>query len=508
MTTTDKDNSTTSHVHAPGHGQHLPAVARHIEAGSSPRALSVPSQGASSLDPPASGVLPGNKPQPLAQVYSAYTPPRPSGVMDKPRPPVVVGTRKPFGSPSNPLSTQGTGTQGKTRDLEPGPVFSTDSLPQEKGRNAARFSVSPVDDSLVQQTQESSGSDGSPLIIEAKTLAIRRATRRARRLRTSALRFTGGQRRQMGVQARAPTSDTSTQTIISRPQRVDIVWQSHVFGPSAHVDSRPSAEQSDVESEDFDDNFESALDPRRSTNIQGPRISEIDSLEVHSDDSFFNFDELDRVEVQEETTENIAEIDSDSDIMPEADFSSTDDETSTNARIRRNSEKRRICRRVRVQRAIHRIEEIEQPRSVIHPFRSDADCCPSLMMPGEDEELQQHASKGTLKAKPSELDAPDATKEEKAKCFRLRVEHMRASTAKESGVAGLATGIDIRATMWSGWRRLLTDHMSIVWMRSMQRIGHSVAAVFLREKAAGLCTGDDPVPACSDEYIYVEIEHC
>ncbi len=29
----------------------------------------------------------------------------------------------------------------------------------------------------------------------------------------------------------------------------------------------------------------------------------------------------------------------------------------------------------------------------------------------------------------------------------------------------------------------------------MQRIGHSVAAVFEREKTAGLCTGDDPVPA-------------
>ena len=53
--------------------------------------------------------------------------------------------------------------------------------------------------------------------------------------------------------------------------------------------------------------------------------------------------------------------------------------------------------------------------------------------------------------------------------------------------------------MWSGWRRLMTDHMSVVWMRSMQRIGHSVAAVFEREKTVGLCTGDDPVPTCSDD---------
>ena len=87
------------------------------------------------------------------------------------------------------------------------------------------------------------------------------------------------------------------------------------------------------------------------------------------------------------------DIDSDGDIILEADFSSTD-ETSTNARVRRHSEKRRICRRVRVRRAIDRIEEIEQPRAVIHPFGSDADCCPSLMMPGEDEELTQHAKKG------------------------------------------------------------------------------------------------------------------
>ena len=118
------------------------------------------------------------------------------------------------------------------------------------------------------------------------------------------------------------------------------------------------------------------------------------------------------------------------------------------------------------------------------------------MMPGEDEELTQHANQGTLKAKPSEFDAPDSTKEEKAKCLRLGAEHMRASTAKERGVAGLATGIDV-----SGWRRLMTDHVSVVWMRSMQRIGHSVAAVFEREKTAGLCTGDDPVPACSDDDI-------
>ena len=71
------------------------------------------------------------------------------------------------------------------------------------------------------------------------------------------------------------------------------------------------------------------------------------------------------------------------------------------------------------------------------------------MMPGEDEELIQHANKGTLKAKPSDFDAPDATKEEKARCLRLGVEQMRAANAKDCGVAGLAAGIDAHATMWS-----------------------------------------------------------
>jgi hypothetical protein len=68
------------------------------------------------------------------------------------------------------------------------------------------------------------------------------------------------------------------------------------------------------------------------------------------------------------------------------------------------------------------------------------------MMPGEDEELTQHGNQGTLKAKPSEFDAPDTSKEE-GKMPWLGVEHMRASTAKERGVAGLATGINIHATM-------------------------------------------------------------
>ena len=47
----------------------------------------------------------------------------------------------------------------------------------------------------------------------------------------------------------------------------------------------------------------------------------------------------------------------------------------------------------------------------------------------------------------------------------------------------------------------MTDHMSVSWMRSMQRISESVAAVFETEKTAGLSMGDVPVLACSDEDI-------
>ena len=68
------------------------------------------------------------------------------------------------------------------------------------------------------------------------------------------------------------------------------------------------SEERDCKSEDRDDDtFDSANDPRRSTNIQGPEIAGIDSLEIHSDGSFFDFEELDRAEVYEEMIGNITE---------------------------------------------------------------------------------------------------------------------------------------------------------------------------------------------------------
>jgi hypothetical protein len=121
----------------------------------------------------------------------------------------------------------------------------------------------------------------------------------------AALRFTGGQRRQMGIQAKASTVHVSTQADISLQQRLDVVWQSHVLEPSTRVDCRRPSEDSDVGSSDHDDNdFESANDPRRTSNSHGPAIAALDSLETYSDDRFFDFEELGRAEVQEEMIDN------------------------------------------------------------------------------------------------------------------------------------------------------------------------------------------------------------
>ena len=141
-------------------------------------------------------------------------------------------------------TTQGTGAQGKTPG-RPHTLSSERGSPPPchvQGRNAAENLV----EISLQQTQESSGSDGTPLNSEVRTIAMRRATRRARKTKRAILRYTGN-RRQIGVQAEASTCSTTTQTDISLPQRVDVVWQSHMIGPSAYVDSRAPDEDSGVE---------------------------------------------------------------------------------------------------------------------------------------------------------------------------------------------------------------------------------------------------------------------
>ena len=165
----------------------------------------------------------------------------------------------------------------------------------------------------------------------------------------TALRFTGGHRRQTGAQAKVETRNATVQTNVSRPQRLNVLRQSHTIGESSQIDRRDMSdcEDSDVGSSDHDnDVIESANDPRRTSNSHGPAIAALDSMDTYSDDSFFDFEKLSHAEFQEETTDNIvhcaSDIDSDGDLMPGGEFSSTDDETSTNARVRRYSEKRRI----------------------------------------------------------------------------------------------------------------------------------------------------------------------
>ena len=349
-------------------------------------------------------------------------------------------------------------TRQRTNDND-NDMYKLRSKRQPQGRNAAEISaeVTPQETQEIppQQTQESS--DGTPVNSDSKTWARRRATRRARRLRASALRFIGGTRRHFGVQVAASTRNAATQTDTSLPQRVDVVWQSHMISPSTYVDKdAPDCEEEECDIDDHmpvDDEIMSANDPRREQ-ANGQTITALDSLESEpddmSDDSFFNFDDLDYAEAQEEIVDDAhidlstsaqlselpmplrrcretietSDIDSDGDVIPAAEFSSTDDETSTNARIRRHDEKRRVCRRVKVHRAVSRIEESEQ-----HP---------------------------------SEFEAPVASKEEKARCLRLGVEHMRASTAKERGVAGLATAKESDTPMTKTRSRQTSDRPMLV----------------------------------------------
>ena len=103
----------------------------------------------------------------------------------------------------------------------------------------------------------------------------------------------------MGIQAKASTVHVSTQIDISLQQRLDVIWQSPVLEPSRRIDCRRPSEDSDVEGSDHDhddNDFESADDPRRTSNSHGPAIAALDSLEKCSGDSFFHFDELGRAE--------------------------------------------------------------------------------------------------------------------------------------------------------------------------------------------------------------------
>ena len=96
----------------------------------------------------------------------------------------------------------------------------------------------------------------------------------------------------------------------------------------------------------------------------------------------------------------------------------------------------------------------------------------------EDEGHDHDGNEATLKAKPSARAVSRATR------MALLKPKLRRSRLAD------AQGEDIHATMWSGWRRLMTDQMSVEWTRSMMRINESVAAVFARERASRLDRGD------------------
>ena len=148
MTTTDNDDKTTearrATFNAPGHGHHLPAGAPYKVAGGAPkRRPSVPAGSliiVQSPNGPARPVLPCFQPPAACTGYCAYTQPRSQVYSEQhmPRPPVVVGTCKPLADlvdSSTIQSTQGTGTQGKTRGQDPGVRLS----PLCEEEHAARF---------------------------------------------------------------------------------------------------------------------------------------------------------------------------------------------------------------------------------------------------------------------------------------------------------------------------------------------------------------------------------
>ena len=105
--------------------------------------------------------------------------------------------------------------------------------------------------------------------------------------------------------------------------------------------------------------------------------------------------------------------------------------------------------------------------------------------------------------------------EKRALCKRVRVSRRVLRIERRNMVPRRipnAQGMDIHATMWSGWRCQMTDQMSVEWMRFMMRINESVAAVFARERnsrsergdALIRSSGDALRPLCSDDDITLE----
>ena len=57
-----------------------------------------------------------------------------------------------------------------------------------------------------------------------------------------------------------------------------------------------------------------------------------------------------------------------------------------------------------------------------------------------------------------------------------------------------ALGLDVHATMWSRWRRLMSNQVCFEWTRAMSRIDMSVAKVFEDESERRLPASQEAFP--------------
>ena len=192
----------------------------------------------------------------------------------------------------------------------------------------------------------------------------------------------------------------------------------------------------------------------RQLEINGPVIAELDSLEKFvpdkgnddSDDSFFNYDQL--------------------------------EEKSPSIRIL----SRNGC-----------VDDLSIPDHVEEEATCDLD---GDIVPGldwtEDETDIANAPASPCRRAERFRDKVAACKMVRVKKSVQKIENSRAS------------GIDVHATMWARWRRLMSDHMCVEWTRAMGRIDRSVAKVFEDESERRLPSQEEidtymiVVPMCND----------
>ena len=131
---TDKTKARRATLTPLANGHHLPAGASYQEAGITPSGVSVPASGLISWQSP--------NVQGSARTAGSMLETMADSLSQRDTCPLLAGCSRELDEPGRPLpepsthTTQGTGTQGKTCGLEPGPVLQ----PQEKEGNAVRSS--------------------------------------------------------------------------------------------------------------------------------------------------------------------------------------------------------------------------------------------------------------------------------------------------------------------------------------------------------------------------------